>query len=84
MSLEENYCLHEGGLVPVYLKANALGLQTFLRDKFAIWASNGRYVEEVWINFKSIILETIERFIPHKIPRKNSDPEYYNKEVKSY
>jgi hypothetical protein len=66
----------------VYHKANILGLQTFLRDKFAIWASNGRCVEEVWTNFKNIILESIKRFIPHKILRKNSDPEYYNKEVK--
>jgi hypothetical protein len=38
--------------------------------------------EEVWNNFKNIILESIERFIPDKIPRKNSDPEYYNKEVR--
>jgi hypothetical protein len=66
----------------VYHKANILGLQTILRDKFAIWASNGRYVEEVWTNFKYIILESIERFNPHKVLRKNSDPEYYNKEVK--
>jgi hypothetical protein len=44
--------------------------------------SNGRCVEEVWNNFKNIVLESIERFIPHKILRKNSDPEYYNKEVK--
>jgi hypothetical protein len=26
--------------------------------------------------------QSIERFIPHKILRKNSDPEYYNKEFK--
>jgi hypothetical protein len=31
-----------------------------LRDKFAIWASNGKSVEEVWNNFKNIILESIE------------------------
>jgi cell shape-determining protein MreC len=66
----------------VYHKANVLGLQTFLRDRFAIWASNGRCVEVVWNNFKNIILESIERFVPHKILRENSDPEYYNKEVK--
>jgi hypothetical protein len=39
--------------------------------------------EEVWNNLKNIILESIKRFIPHKIPRKNSDPEYYNKEVRT-
>jgi hypothetical protein len=69
-------------LVPVYNKADVIGLQTFLWDKFAIWASNGRSVEEIWNNFKNIILQCIEMFIPHKILRKDSDPEYYNKEVK--
>jgi hypothetical protein len=69
-------------LVPVYHKANVLELQTHLRDKCAIWASSGTYVEEVWNNFKNIILESIERFIPHKILRKNSGPEYYNNGVK--
>jgi hypothetical protein len=33
-------------------------------------------------NFKNIIIESIERFVPHKILRKNSNPEYYNKEVR--
>jgi hypothetical protein len=80
---EENYCQpQEERLVPVYHKANVLGLQTFLQDRFAIWASNGRCVEDVWNNFKNILLESIERFVPHKIPRKNSHPEYCNKEVK--
>jgi hypothetical protein len=65
----------------VYHKVNVLGLQTFLWDEFAIWASNGNCVEDVWNNFKNIILESIERFIPHKILRTNLDPEYYNKEV---
>jgi hypothetical protein len=32
-------------------------------------------------NFMNIILESMERFIRYKILRKNSDPEYYNKEV---
>jgi hypothetical protein len=39
-------------LVPVYHKTNILGLQTFLRNKFAKWASNGSCVEEIWTNFK--------------------------------
>jgi hypothetical protein len=80
---EENYCRPQvERLVPVYHKANILGLKTFLRDKFAIWVSIGRCVEEVWTNFKNIILESIGRFIPHNILRKNSDLEYYHKEVK--
>jgi hypothetical protein len=62
--------------VPVYYKTNILGLQTFLRDKFAIWAGNGRFVVEIWNNFENIIFESIERFFPHKILRKNSVPEY--------
>jgi hypothetical protein len=58
---EENYCrLQVERLVPVYHKANVLGLQTFLRDKSAIWASNGRCVEKVWNNFKIIIPQSIE------------------------
>jgi hypothetical protein len=71
---EANYCGPQvERLVPVYHKANVLGLQTFLRYKFAIWESNGRCVEEVWNNFKNIILKSIERFIPYKILRKNLD-----------
>ena len=54
----------------------------FLRDKYVVWASNGSSVEEIWNNFKNIVYEGIESFIPHKILRKNSDPEYYNKEIK--
>jgi hypothetical protein len=39
-------------------------------------------VESIWNNFKNILYECIERFVPHKILRKNPDPEYYNKEMK--
>jgi hypothetical protein len=35
-----------------------------------------------WNNFKNLVCESIERFVPHKIPRKNSDPEYCDKEIK--
>jgi len=69
-------------VVPVYNKTDDLGLQTFLRHKFAVWASNGSCVEEIWNNFKNIVYECTERFVPHKILRKKSDPEYYNKEIK--
>jgi hypothetical protein len=37
-------------VVPVYNKTDVLGLQTFLRDKFTVWASNGSCVEEIWNN----------------------------------
>lgn len=73
---------HVDRLVPVYNKTDILGLQTFLRDKYAVWASNGKSVEEIWNTFKNIVHEGTERFVPHKILRKNSDPEYYNKEIK--
>jgi len=69
-------------LVPVYNKTDVLGLQTFLRDKFAVWASNGSCVDEIWNNLKNIVYECLERSVPRKILRKNSDPEYYNKEIK--
>jgi hypothetical protein len=69
-------------VVPVYNKTDVSGLQIFLRDKFVVWSSNGSNVEEIWNNFKYIVYESIERFLPHKTLRKNSDPEYYNTEIK--
>ena len=33
-------------------------------------------------HFEETVFESINRFVPHKILRKNPDPEYYNKEVK--
>jgi len=69
-------------VVPVYNKTDVLGLQIFLRDEFAVWASNGSCVEEIRNNLKNIVYECIERFVPRKILRKNLDPEYYNKEIK--
>jgi hypothetical protein len=50
-------------VVPVYNKTDVLGLQNFLRDKFAVMASNGSCVEEIWKNFKNILYEFIERFV---------------------
>jgi len=41
----------------VYNKTDVLGLQTFLRDKFAVWASNGISVDETRDNFKNIVYE---------------------------
>jgi len=73
---------HVERVVPVYNKTDVSGLQTFLHDKFVVWASNGSSVEEIWNNFRNIVYESIERFVPHKTLRKNSDPEYYNNEIK--
>ena len=61
-------------VVPVYNKTGVSGLQTFLRDKFVAWASNGSNVEEIWNTFKDIVHESIERFVPHKILRKKFGP----------
>jgi hypothetical protein len=47
-------------VVPVYNKTDVLGLQNFLRDKFAVWGSNGSSVEEIWNNYKNIVYESIE------------------------
>jgi len=69
-------------VVRLYNKTDVLRLQTFLRDKFLVWAINGSNVEEIWNNVKNIVHKSIERFVPHKTLRKNSDPEYYNKEIK--
>ena len=33
-------------------------------------------------SYNNIVYESMERFVPHKTLRKNSDPEYYNKEIK--
>jgi hypothetical protein len=49
-------------IVPVYNKTDVLGLKNFLRDKFAVWASNGSCVEDIWNIFKNILYECIERF----------------------
>jgi len=62
-------------VVPVYNKTDVLGLQTFLHDKFVVLASNSSNVQ-IWNNFKNIVYENIEHFVPHKTLRKNSDPEY--------
>jgi len=57
--------------VPVYHKTDVLVFQTFLRDKFARWAGNGSCVEQIRENFKEMIFERIERFVPNKILKKS-------------
>jgi hypothetical protein len=68
--------------VPVYRKTNIPGLESFLRGKFASRTSNSSRVEKIWKNVREIVFESIDRFVPHKILRKNPDPEYYKKKVK--
>src|SRR5215510_1688769 len=70
------------GSVTAYHKTDVIGLQTFLWDKLTTWANNGSCVEDIWNKFKYIIFEGVERFVPHKILKRNPDPDYYNREVK--
>ena len=39
-------------------------------------------MEDIWKSVREIVFESIGRFVPHKILRKNPDPEFYKKEVK--
>jgi len=61
-------------LIPVYHKTDFLGLQTFLRDKFARWTGNGSCVEEIRKNVKEMVFESIAPFVPQTILKKKSDP----------
>ena len=58
----------------VYHKIDVSGLQTLLWDKFEISANNGNSVEEIWNNFKEVVSESIEHYVPHKILRKKHGP----------
>jgi len=58
-------------VVPVYNKTDVSGLQTFLRDKFVVWANNGSNVEKIWNNLKNILHDSREHFVPPKTLRKN-------------
>jgi hypothetical protein len=69
-------------VIPMYNRTDVLGLQTFLRDRFADWANNGSSAEQIWSDLKNIVHESVERFVPHKTLKLNSDPEYYNKDIK--
>ena len=68
--------------VIVYHKTDILGYQTFLWDKFNLWAGNGSCVEEIRKSYKDIIFEGTKCYVPQNILSKNPDLEYYNKEVK--
>jgi len=74
--VEKGFVTLEKQLVPAYHKTNVLGLQNFLRDKLPIWVNNGSCAEDIRNNFKDIVFEGIEHFVPHKILKPNLDPEY--------
>jgi hypothetical protein len=52
------------------------------KDSAGINMHHDSCVEEIWKSFKETVYASIYLFVPHKILRKNPDPEYYNKEVK--
>lgn len=39
-------------------------------------------MEIIWKNFKQILGEARQRFIPFKTVKRNSDPEYYNAKIR--
>jgi hypothetical protein len=65
----------EDRLIPIYKKADVIGLQTFLREEYGGWAGKGKNVE-IWENLNDVVYAIIGRYVPHKILRLNSDPEY--------
>ena len=68
---EENCRQHQvERVVSLYHKTNVSGLQSFLRGKFASWASSSSWVQKIWKRFKELVFESIDRFVPHKILRK--------------
>jgi hypothetical protein len=44
-------------LIPVFHKADVLGLQTSLQEEFSIWVPNGKWLQEIWNNYKEIFSE---------------------------
>jgi len=52
---------HVERVVPVYNKTVVSGLQTFLRDKFVVWASNSS-MEEIWNNLKKYSIREYRTF----------------------
>jgi hypothetical protein len=65
----------------LYNKADALGLHTFLLDKFAIWETMVDVLRRYGIH-SSTQYERISKDLFHIKYRKNSEPEYYAREVK--
>jgi len=70
-------------VIPVYNKTDVSGLQTFLRDKFVVWANNGSNLEMIWNNLKNIVYKNIEHFVPQKTLRNNSDPNITTRKLKN-
>lgn len=72
----------ESKKIYLYRKADVMNLQKYLADNYSAWARIGGSVEEVWNNFKKIIYNCVELYVPFKIIAKNPDPEYYNNRIR--
>jgi hypothetical protein len=75
--MDRKWRLAAAETVSTHVPQNVIGLQRFLWDKLTTWANNGNCVEDIRNKFKDIIFEGVERFVPHKILKRNPDPEYY-------
>jgi hypothetical protein len=64
-------------IVPVYYKTDAIGLQTFLREKFELCTGNGSCMQEIWNSYKGYNFRGYQTLFTQK---RNPDPEYYNRE----
>ena len=67
-------------IVSVYHRTDVLDLQVFIPDKFNLWLSNGRCVEDIWKNCKYIFFKDINRYVTQKGLWKNGHFHYYIKE----
>jgi len=63
-------------IVPVYHKPDDLGLLDFLPDKLNLWPGNGRFVEDVWKNFKDVLFKGIKRYVTQNSLSKNEHLQY--------
>lgn len=66
-----------------YNKADQVGVITKLEEKLKNFIMAEGDVNKKWDMYKNLMQEIAEEFIPSKTISENSDPEYYNKEVKA-
>ncbi|KAJ4451854.1 hypothetical protein ANN_03332 [Periplaneta americana] len=65
-----------------YNKTDINGLQGYLIDQHNKFLDEDKNMDQVWENFKRILIEATSKYVPYKIVKSNSDPEYYTKYVR--
>lgn len=65
-----------------FQKAQVEAIKDNLSANYNDWVSQGSSVDEIWQSFKRIVLYCLEKFVPTKVIKPNSDPEYYNAEIR--